>query len=223
LAGTTRFGRGTSKPSPSADRGPESRRVAQQARAGFSRHRAVSRHRPRILRVRGRFQNLDPTRVRPSITSNRIVSRRAGPKPHRIGERRDLDLGLPDGRRFGSPRRSASCRQKHSALCLTARDAVEDRVRGLDAGADDYLIKAVCDDRNSLPERRRCCAGRVSLSAPRLRLAITVFDTIVATFGSKGTTLQLPRQEIAILEHLMRSSRQSGAQGCTGRETLRYR
>ena len=52
-----------------------------------------------------------------------------------------LDVGLPDIDGFEVPARLRARRSSTSVLVLTARDAVEDRVRGLDLGADDYLTK----------------------------------------------------------------------------------
>jgi len=57
-----------------------------------------------------------------------------------------LDLGLPDGDGLEVLAEARRAGKNIPALVLTARDAVEDRVRGLDAGCDDYLIKP-CDDR----------------------------------------------------------------------------
>ena len=52
-----------------------------------------------------------------------------------------LDLGLPDGDGLEVLKSARSRGIQIPVLVLTARDAVEDRVNGLDAGADDYLIK----------------------------------------------------------------------------------
>ena len=52
-----------------------------------------------------------------------------------------LDIGLPDIDGFEVLRRLRQRRSQTNVLVLTARDAVEDRVRGLDLGADDYLTK----------------------------------------------------------------------------------
>src|SRR5262252_9671422 len=52
-----------------------------------------------------------------------------------------VDLGLPDGDGLGLLRNLRAARNLTPVLVLTARDAVEDRVRGLDTGADDYLVK----------------------------------------------------------------------------------
>ena len=51
-----------------------------------------------------------------------------------------LDVMLPEARRLGNPARLRKIK-KTPVLMLTARDAVADRVRGLDTGADDYLVK----------------------------------------------------------------------------------
>jgi DNA-binding response OmpR family regulator len=114
-----------------------------------------------------------------------------------------LDLGLPDGdgldllgemRRKGSPL---------PILVLTARDAVEDRVRGLDTGADDYLIKPFA--MNELVARTKALLRRpggalgATLEAGNVKL-----DTIGRDASVDGVPIPLPRRETAILEHLMR-------------------
>jgi DNA-binding response OmpR family regulator len=114
-----------------------------------------------------------------------------------------LDLGLPDG---DGLRLLKELRGKGNAvpvLVLTARDAVEHRVAGLDAGADDYLIKpfamAELVARTKALLRRPGGALGVTLKAGNV-----VLDTIGrdARVGDKG--LALTRRETAILEHLMR-------------------
>ena len=52
-----------------------------------------------------------------------------------------LDIGLPDGDGLDLCQKARSCGNTTPVLILTARDAVEDRIAGLNAGADDYLIK----------------------------------------------------------------------------------
>jgi DNA-binding response OmpR family regulator len=114
-----------------------------------------------------------------------------------------LDLGLPDGDGLGL---LAELRAGHSplpVLVLTARDAIEDRVSGLDTGADDYLIKpfamAELVARTNALLRRPGGALGLTLEAGNI-----VFDTIGRDVRIAGTGLQLPRRECAILEHLMR-------------------
>jgi DNA-binding response OmpR family regulator len=114
-----------------------------------------------------------------------------------------LDLGLPDGdglKILGEIRRSG---KNLPALILTARDAVEDRVKGLDAGADDYLVKPFA--MSELIARVKALLRRPGHAlGATLEAGNTVFDTIGRDVRVGGASLQLPRQELAILEHLMR-------------------
>jgi DNA-binding response OmpR family regulator len=114
-----------------------------------------------------------------------------------------LDLGLPDGdglsvigeaRRKGNP---------IPILVLTARDAIEDRVGGLDAGADDYLVKPFA--MSELIARTKALLRRPggALGAT-LKAGNITFDTIGRDVSVAGVPLALPRRETAILEHLMR-------------------
>jgi len=88
-------------------------------------------------------------------------------------------------------------------LVLTARDAVEDRVSGLDTGADDYLVKPFA--MTELVARTKALLRRpggvlgVTLKAGNLS-----FDTIERDVRIGGVPLVLPRRESAILENLMR-------------------
>ena len=88
-------------------------------------------------------------------------------------------------------------------LVLTARDAVEDRVRGLDTGADDYLVKPFAIEeliaRTKALLRRPGGAHGVTLKAGNIS-----FDTIERDVSIGDASLVLPRRESAILEHLMR-------------------
>jgi DNA-binding response OmpR family regulator len=88
-------------------------------------------------------------------------------------------------------------------LVLTARDAVEHRVAGLDAGADDYLVKpfamAELVARVKSLLRRPGHALGATLEAGNMR-----FDTIGRELLIGATVVPLPRQELAVLEHLMR-------------------
>src|SRR5471030_3036789 len=114
-----------------------------------------------------------------------------------------LDLGLPDGdgiRLLGDLRSKGN---QIPILVLTARDSVEARVGGLDAGADDYLVKPfaiaeVIARINALLRRPGGALGTV------LKAGNISFDTIGRDVCVDGATLPLPRRETAILEHLMR-------------------
>jgi DNA-binding response OmpR family regulator len=114
-----------------------------------------------------------------------------------------LDLGLPDddGLRLLAKIRRAGNRVP--VLILTARDAVEDRVSGLDAGADDYLVKpfAVAEliSRIKALLRRPGHALGITLQAGNL-----AFDTVGRDLKVGSTAVSVSRHELAILEHLMR-------------------
>ena len=114
-----------------------------------------------------------------------------------------LDLGLPDGDGVLLLQELRRGENHVPILVLTARDAVEDRVGGLDAGADDYLVKPF-----AMPE----VIARVKalLRRPGGALGTTliagniIFDTIGRDARVDERPLPLPRRETAILEHLMR-------------------
>jgi DNA-binding response OmpR family regulator len=88
-------------------------------------------------------------------------------------------------------------------LMLTARDAVEDRVRGLDAGADDYLVKPF-----AFPEllaRVRALSRRSSYdTSEALRLADLELDVIGRGVTRGGRALELTAREFELLEYLLR-------------------
>jgi DNA-binding response OmpR family regulator len=114
-----------------------------------------------------------------------------------------VDLGLPDGDGLSLLGELRGKRNLTPVLVLTARDAVEDRVRGLDAGADDYLIKpfAIVEliARTKALLRRPGGALGMILNAGNLS-----FDTVERDVRVAGVSLILPRRECAILENLMR-------------------
>jgi DNA-binding response OmpR family regulator len=114
-----------------------------------------------------------------------------------------LDLGLPDGDGRKVLAKIRSSGNRVPVLILTARDAVEDRVGGLDAGADDYLVKpfAVAEliSRIKALLRRPGHALGITLQAGNL-----AFDTIGRDVRVGTTSISMPRHELAILEHLMR-------------------
>jgi DNA-binding response OmpR family regulator len=86
---------------------------------------------------------------------------------------------------------------------LTARDALEDRVTGLDAGADDYLIKPY--GFSELMARIRALLRRSDLSRPVvLRVADLELDTVTQIVARGGEPIDLTAKEYAILEILMR-------------------
>ncbi len=114
-----------------------------------------------------------------------------------------VDLGLPDGDGLDLLRELRTKGNQTPVLVLTARDAVEDRVCGLDTGADDYLVKPFA--MTELVARTKALLRRpggvlgVTLKAGNLS-----FDTIERDVRIGGVPLVLPRRESAILENLMR-------------------
>ncbi len=89
-------------------------------------------------------------------------------------------------------------------LMLTARDAVDDRVAGLDAGADDYLVKPFAMKellaRLRALTRRAAEAGR----SPVLQVADLSLDTLTHRVKRGGKTIELTAKEYAVLECLLR-------------------
>jgi two-component system, OmpR family, copper resistance phosphate regulon response regulator CusR len=92
---------------------------------------------------------------------------------------------------------------KTPVLMLTARDAVEDRVRGLDTGADDYLLKPF-----AFPEllaRIRALSRRgIPESSPRLRIGDLEVDVVGRSVARGGQMLELTAREFELLEYLVR-------------------
>jgi DNA-binding response OmpR family regulator len=114
-----------------------------------------------------------------------------------------LDLGLPDGDGLALLARLRSRGDQTPILILTARDAIEDRVSGLDAGADDYLVKPFA--MTELIARTKALLRRPGGAlGTTLKAGNVSFDTIGRDVMIGSVPLPLLRRESAILEHLMR-------------------
>ena len=112
-----------------------------------------------------------------------------------------LDLGLPrrDGLAILKSWRSRAI--EVPVLIITARDAVSDRVAGLDAGADDYLVKPF--DLDELSARVRAVARRRSGRAESVvRVGELEIDTAARHVRWKGSDVNLSAREYALLEAL---------------------
>ena len=113
-----------------------------------------------------------------------------------------LDLGLP--RRDGLDVLQAMRRRgdKRPVLVLTARDAVTDRVAGLDAGADDYLTKPFSLD--ELGARMRALLRRdIAREANLLRHRDLTLDPVTHQASQAGRPVELSAREFALLEALL--------------------
>src|SRR5947209_2249792 len=114
-----------------------------------------------------------------------------------------VDLGLPDGDGLSLLRELRANGNLTPVLVLTARDAVEDRVRGLDTGADDYLVKPF-----ALPEllaRLRALARRGPAERPSI-LAVDdlVLDPSTREVRRGDIPIHLTPKEFVLLELFMR-------------------
>ena len=114
-----------------------------------------------------------------------------------------LDLGLPDGDGLRLLQDVRARGNTVPVLVLTARDAVEHRVAGLDSGADDYLVKpfAIAELVARTKALLRRPGGALGATLMTGNLAL---DTIGRDLRIDGKAQSLPRRETAILEHLMR-------------------
>lgn len=114
-----------------------------------------------------------------------------------------LDLMLPgrDGLEILGALRDQSCQTP--VLILTARDAIEDRVRGLDSGADDYLVKPFAFPELLARIRALTRRGRPEQTL-RLKLADLDVDCITRTVSRANQEIQLTTKEFELLEYLIR-------------------
>lgn len=115
-----------------------------------------------------------------------------------------LDLGLPDKSGLDILKRLRSQGSSLPVLILTARDAVSDRVAGLDTGADDYMLKPF--DLDELTARLRALLRR---SSGRASSEIThgdiVLDPAAHSVSKGGITIDISPREYAVL-HLLLSN-----------------
>jgi two-component system response regulator QseB len=116
-----------------------------------------------------------------------------------------LDLGLPDGDGLDIIRTQRAKAAPCPMMVLTARDGVSDRVSGLNAGADDYLLKPFAME--ELIARLRAILRRPGAAlSVELVLGNLVFDTASREVRVDGIPVAMPRREMEMLEHLLRRS-----------------
>ena len=112
-----------------------------------------------------------------------------------------LDIGLPGIDGFEVVRRLRARASVVPVLLLTARDAIEDRVRGLELGADDYLVKPFATA--ELVARIRALARRNAPKPALLTLGRLALDTFTRRASVDGRSIELSVREWAVLEYLL--------------------
>jgi DNA-binding response OmpR family regulator len=112
-----------------------------------------------------------------------------------------LDLMLPKMDGLTVLRKLRHQGKQTPVLILTARDALEDRVRGLDLGGDDYLVKPFALE-ELLARVRALVRRRYGAKDPDVRVADLLLDTVNRTASRGGERLELTAREYGLLEVL---------------------
>ena len=113
-----------------------------------------------------------------------------------------LDLGLPRLDGLELLRRERAKGSKAPILVLTARDAIDARVKGFDTGADDYVVKPV--DLDELAARLRALVRRSQGGpAPVLQIGELRLDPAARTVAYRGERVELQAREFTLLHELM--------------------
>ncbi len=122
-----------------------------------------------------------------------------------------LDVMMPgsDGIQVCAQLRAAG--DSLPVLMLTARDAVRDRVAGLEAGADDYLVKPFANE--ELVARVRALLRRAGTGSERLSFGDLELDLLTRDARRGAREIELSRIEFELLEFLLRHPRQVLARG----------
>jgi DNA-binding response OmpR family regulator len=118
-----------------------------------------------------------------------------------------LDIMLPGLDGLALLRRLRAQGRKTHVLLLTARDTVPDRVQGLRAGADDYLVKPFALD-ELLARVHALCRRAYDSKQSRIVVGDLEVDTVARTASRAGCAFTLPAREYALLEYLARRAGQ---------------
>jgi len=110
-----------------------------------------------------------------------------------------LDLQLPDGDALGLLRQWRAAGLRLPVLVMTARDQVSDRIRGLEAGADDYLVKPF--DLDEMLARMSAIQRR-SMPSPEIKVQDCVFDLANLRAWRGGSGVDLTAMEWTVLRVL---------------------
>ncbi len=117
-----------------------------------------------------------------------------------------LDVSMPGVDGLEVCRRLRAAGDRTPVLMLTARDAIDDRVAGLDAGADDYLVKPFA--LKELKARLRALLRRTDAAGAPLRFADLELDPSAREVRRGGRRIELSRTEFSLLELFLEHPRQ---------------
>jgi two-component system response regulator MprA len=117
-----------------------------------------------------------------------------------------LDVSMPRIDGLEVCRRLRAAGDRTPVLMLTARDAIDDRVDGLDAGADDYLVKPFA--LRELNARLRALLRRVEPGGPTLAFGDLVLDSSAHEVHRGARKIELSRTEFSLLELFLEHPRQ---------------
>ena len=112
-----------------------------------------------------------------------------------------LDLNLPDGSGLAVLREARSRNDRTPVLVLTARNRTDERIAGLDAGADDYLGKPF--ELAEVEARLRALARRAHAADERSQVGELILERKIGRFFVRGDALELPAREHEVLLELM--------------------
>lgn len=116
-----------------------------------------------------------------------------------------LDLGLPDRDGLELLRAIREQGSSFPILILSARDGIDDRIRGLDVGGDDYLVKPFA--LRELEARLRALLRRASEEPGTVQLGSLRYDIAARRALVGGSEIELTARELSLLEALMKQSR----------------
>jgi DNA-binding response OmpR family regulator len=152
-----------------------------------------------------------------------VVASTDGADAHALASSADfdavvLDLMLP-GRSGLEILAAVRARGATPVLVLTARDTVDDRVRGLDAGADDYLVKPFAFTELLARIRALLRRGHPDSGAPLVAGDLTI-DRMTRSVARGGRPIDLTVREYEVLEYLVRHKGEVVSRGMLTRERL---
>jgi DNA-binding response OmpR family regulator len=115
-----------------------------------------------------------------------------------------LDIMMPKADGVTACKNLRAQGNESTILMLTAKDAIQDRVSGLDAGADDYLVKPFAFD-ELIARVRALTRRRAPTRSTELSVGDLMLDTITHRARRGATQIELTTKEYAVLEYFMRN------------------